>query len=122
MMDTVTIRRKTGEAVDPTTFVVTLTYTTIYSGPGFASALDDGSNTVERGDSRTTTLKYTVGVPIEGNDTYPNPNFREGDECTLPTPLDPEMVGRVIILEGPVPGTFAVYRRMTGYTEQRFNS
>lgn len=106
MVDTCTIRRKTGETTDPDTGVITPTLTTIYTGKcriqqqsGIARPADVGQANVF-----LSRLELQIPMAVTGVDS--------DDEAVIDTSVnDPDLVGRVFHVRELAHKTHATARR-----------
>ncbi len=106
MVDACTIQHVTGSSTNTTTGVVTPTYATIYTGPCKVQGgqADSGQ---EVGDAHLAVLSLTVHVPISVVGVV------EADVVTITASVnDPELVGRVFRVLGPVHKSYATARRL----------
>lgn len=108
MLDACTIARKTGQATNTGTGVVSDTYgDPFYSGPCKVQARDVDAITPEAGDRAVTVLRMRVDVPmsVEGVEV--------GDLVTITSSAyDPDLVGRTFRVTAPFHKSFATARRM----------
>lgn len=120
MLDVVQILRRSGQATDPNTLVVTDTYAVLYTGKGFVTPIASpnnpgaGSDPMNQsiGDTQITRIDYEIAVPLAAGD------FDPGDRVVLVSAYDPDLLGKIFIVTGPIPSTFASHRRLSAYMDQ----
>jgi len=106
MVDACIIKHPTGLATDPTTGVVTPTYSTIYTGACKVQRGMDAS-AQEVAEAHRAVLRPFVHVPITVTGVV------EGDVVTITASVnDAELVGRVFRVMGPDHKSFATARRL----------
>lgn len=106
MVDACTIQHVTGSSTDTTTGQVTPTYSTVYTGKCKVQGgqSDSGQDVA---DAHLAVLSLTVHVPIAVTGVV------ETDVVTITASVnDPELVGRVFRVLGPVHKSFATARRL----------
>jgi hypothetical protein len=110
MVDTCTIRHRTGETTDTTTGVVTPTTTTVYTGRCKVqqSTLGAASEPRDPGEASVRLVAYAVHLPVATST-----GIRDGDEITITAAgHDPDLVGKVFTVLGTMAKTYATARRL----------
>ncbi|HEX5996952.1 MAG TPA: DUF6093 family protein [Jiangellales bacterium] len=106
MQDTCTIRHRTGETTDPTSGVVTPTYSTVYTGPCRVQQASPAARATDAGEAELLLLSRVLQVPMSAT------GIRAGDRVTIDTSaLDPDLDGRVFVVRGEFAKTHATSRR-----------
>jgi len=106
MVDACTIQHVTGSTTNTTTGQVTPTYSTVYTG---ACKIQGGQSDSGQdvGEAHLAVLSLTVHVPISVTGVV------ETDVVTITACVnDPELVGRVFRVLGPVHKSYATARRL----------
>lgn len=107
MIDTAEIKRQTGETTNPTTGVVTPTYSPVYSGPARFKAPSTGARDATAGGHTFTVTAPEVHVPV--GSCQPQP----GDIVTcLTSKYDAGLVGRVHRVVAPPHGSMTTAYRI----------
>lgn len=112
MLETCTIKRKTGSAPDPATDKIVDTFSTIYPPAGEDGRCRvkplTGAQVAEAGQVAVELRRYTVSVPMTTAAVV-----KRGDVVTVTASDDPEVVGRPLtVIDIPL-GEFATARRLT---------
>lgn len=114
MQDVITITRveDSDRHWDPSTGTETEVPRLIYTGKAFVSPMGSpGEQDYAHEDIRRT--YYEVGAPRD------IPLVKPNDKITVSTSLsDPLLAGRTLCVEGIIPATFTVHRRITAYHDQ----
>jgi hypothetical protein len=106
MVDACTIQHVTGSTTNTTTGMVTPTYSTLYTGPCKVQGGQSDSGQ-DVGEAHLAVLGLTVHVPISVVGVV------ETDVVTITASVnDPELVGRVFRVSGPVHKSYATARRL----------
>ena len=109
MVDTCTIRRRTGETTSPVTGAVTPTYSTIYTGRCRVqqSAIGASATAAEVGEARRLMLSLEVQVPMTVT------GVRAEDEVLVTASAhDEDLVDRVLIVKALAHKTHSTSRRI----------
>ena len=106
MVDSCTVRRKTGEAVDEVTFKVTPIYETVYTGRVKMQTYEGHEVAREAAGQTVVQQRSSAHFPVGALHVVP------GDVVTVTASLDPLMVGRSwrIVQEYPVKTFATAYR------------
>lgn len=108
MVDTCTVRRRTGESTDKLTGAVTPTYSTLYTG--ICRAQQRGAATAERardvGEQQVLMLHIEIQLPMSVT------GLQLADEVTLSVSQDADLIGRVFFVRDLAHKTDASARRM----------
>jgi hypothetical protein len=108
MLDTVTIRRRTGESTDGDTGVTTPVWTVVYSGKGKVQQRSTQGSNRDVGEAERLASSLELHLPI----TATGP--QSDDVATVDTSaLDPQLVGKTFTVRGPAHKSFATARRLT---------
>lgn len=111
MVDACLIERPTTKATNAATAVVTTTYTTVYSGQCKLNYVGDvvpGPAAREVAEAHLALLTPTLHLPMSAT------GLQEGDRATITACVhDPELVGVVLRLQGPLHGSYQTARRLT---------
>ena len=104
-----TVKRKTGVTTDDVTFVVSDTFTTIYTGPGKVTQNAAAPTTSQIPGSVVTDQRAVLSLPFSVSTSG---DVRTGDvwEWTR-NDLDPSKVGQRLTVAGVQTGTFLTARR-----------
>jgi hypothetical protein len=114
MVDEITITRVTDadRHWNPSTGTESTTPQTIYTGKAFVSPMGSpGEQTYAAEDIRRT--YYEIGAPRSMPAIKPNDRL-----IVTKCRYDPLLVGKDLCVEGIIPGTFTVHRRITAYLDQ----
>jgi hypothetical protein len=110
MVDTCTIERPTARTPDRKNGVVTTTYTTVYTGQcklNYVGDVTPGPQQREVAEAHLAVLTPTLHLPMSAT------GLAEGDRVTITASQhDPELVGKVLRLQGPHHGSFQTARRL----------
>lgn len=109
MVDTCTVKRKTGELTNRDEGTTTPTYTTLYTGKCRVqqSQLGAASTPADPGEAAVRLVALEVQLPMSVT------GLREGDLVTITAAaLDADLVGRVFTVVGPAHGTHKTARRV----------
>jgi hypothetical protein len=109
MLDTCTVRRKTGESVNDTTGVVTPTYSVVYSGKcklQRSPVAGDQRRTV--GEASVVVAAVSLHLPIVGSEAVATEDVATIDTAAL----DAALPGKVFRISGPADGSFKTARRL----------
>lgn len=110
MLDTCTIRRKTGSSTDNTTGVVTPTWSTVYTGRCKIQRSSVGGAGARRdvAEASLVITQVALHLPVVGSE-----GLLEADEATIDTAeLDTDLVGKVFRVDGPASGSMKTARRL----------
>lgn len=110
MVDSCTVRHRTGESTNTTTGVVTPAWTTVYTGRCKVqqSTLGAASEPRDPGEASVRLVAYAVHLPV-----MTSPGIRDGDQITITAaPYDPDLVGRVFTVLGTMRKSLATARRL----------
>jgi hypothetical protein len=108
MLDTVTIRRRTGESTDGDTGVTTPVWTVVYSWKGKVQQRSTQGSNRDVGEAERLASSLELHLPI----TATGP--QSDDVATVDTSaLDPQLVGKTFTVRGPAHKSFATARRLT---------
>ena len=111
MVDTCTVRRRTGTTTDPDTGVTTPTYSTVYAGKCRFQQRQVSASPAEAGDAQVLMLRMELQLPMSAV------GFRVDDEVTADTSVhDPDLPGRVFLVRDLAHKSHATARRL-GITE-----
>ena len=112
MVDACTIRRRTGEATDPSSGVITPTYgADLYSGKCRVQQRQLGGQGQNVGEAYVIVERYEVHLPMSVT------GLLEGDQITITaSALDPDLVDRVFIVRDVAAKSHLTARRV-GVTE-----
>ena len=112
MLDTVEVKRKTGQTLDPITLQYTPNYTVIYSGKGFVAPMGDPAGTT-LGATNVQRIQYEVAVPRECPEVLPN------DVVEVTASADGSLVsaGDVLFVHDQIPTTFFTHRRIKTFKD-----
>ena len=112
MVDACTIRRRTGEATDPNSGVITPTYgADLYSGKCRVQQRQLGGQGQNVGEAYVIVERYEVHLPMSVT------GLLEGDQITITaSALDPDLVDRVFIVRDVAAKSHLTARRV-GVTE-----
>lgn len=112
MVDSIIVNRITDKLWDPSTGVNTDVLAQIYSGKAFVSPMGSPGEQTYGGEEMHRTY-YEIGAPRS------MPEVKVNDKITVTAcRYDPLLAGKVLCVEGIVPGTFTVHRRITAYYDQ----
>jgi hypothetical protein len=112
MVDTCSIRRRSGEATDPDTGEVTGTYTDVYDGRCRVQQAGTQAGSEEPGEAYVLMLRLEVLLPMSVT------GLEVGDEIEITASVhDPDLVGRVFLVRDLAHKTHATARRVQ-VTEQ----
>lgn len=107
MADTCVIRRPSGSGTtNPVTGVPSQTYTTLYTGSCRMQQSSPGGQRVDVGEDSVLLQPFVLSVPIAVT------GIRPGDQATVTTSLDPDLVGRVFLVKAVTHKTNATARRL----------
>ncbi len=107
LVDTCTIRRRTGEATDPETGVITPTYSPVYSGKCRMQQPTGMAREQDAGEAALLMLRFELQLPMSVA------GVQADDEVTMTaSQLDPDLVGRKFTVRGLAHKTHAVMRRL----------
>lgn len=110
MVDACTIRRRTGEATDLVTGVVTPQWSPVYTGRCKVqqSTLGAASEPADPGEASVRLVAYSLHLPVATS-----AGLRDGDEATITAAThDPDLVGRVFTILGDAGKSYATARRL----------
>jgi hypothetical protein len=107
MVDTCTIRRKTGETTDPDTGHTTPTYATVYSGKCRFQQGDPQATRQDAGEASLLMLAMTVQVPMSVVGVQ-----AEDEVLPTATAYDPDLLGRTFLVKALHHKTHATSRRL----------
>lgn len=107
MVDTCTIRRQSGETMDPVTLQMVPTYTTVYSGKCRVQITAVvGATMPEAGERTVVTQRISVSIPMDAA-------ARVDDQVVMETAAhDADLVGRVYRVRSEFAKTHATARRL----------
>ncbi|WP_432050309.1 DUF6093 family protein [Verrucosispora sp. NA02020] len=107
MADECLIRRRTGEATDPTTGEVTPTYATVYEGRCRVQQPTSAAREETPGQAMLLMLRFELQVPIAAT------GIAADDEVLLTASAhDPDLLGREFVVRGLSHKTHPVMRRV----------
>lgn len=108
MVDACTIRRRTGETTDPTSGVITPTYSTLCTGRCRVQQRQESGQGADVGEAYLIVMRHEVQLPMTVT------GLQEGDEITITASvLDPDLVGRVFLVRDSARKTHLTSRRVT---------
>ncbi|NIN66323.1 MAG: hypothetical protein GTO63_16860 [Anaerolineae bacterium] len=110
MADSVTVERKTGEAMNPTTMVVTPTWQEIYTGVAFIAPMGDPEGT-RLGGEDIERIQYEIAIPKDSERVLPN------DRVTVDVSNDDSLVDTVFWVRDEIPTTFQTHRRLRAFRD-----
>ncbi|HEX5997500.1 MAG TPA: DUF6093 family protein [Jiangellales bacterium] len=106
MVDSCTVRRRTGETTDPNSGVITPTYSTVYTGVCRVQQASPAARSTDAGEAELLLLSRVLQLPMTAT------GIRAGDQVTIDTSaLDPDLDGRVFVVKGEFAKTHATSRR-----------
>lgn len=107
MIDTCTIRRRTGEATDPNGYV-TPVWTTVYAGACRIQQTVTDPREETPGQDRVLMVRRDLQLPVDAS-----PNVRADDIATIDSCVhDADLVGRRFVIRGEMAKTEATARRL----------
>lgn len=107
MVDTCTLRRRSGETTDPDTGEVTGTYTDVYDGPCRVQQAGTQAGAEEPGEAYVLMLRLEVQLPMSVT------GLEVGDEIEITASVhDPDLVGRVFLIRDLAHATHKTARRV----------
>lgn len=104
MRDTCTIRRVTSTTTDDFSGNVTPTYATLYTGKCRVQQSTPTATRVDAGQDSVLLLALTVQLPMSAT------GLQVGDQITIDTSIDPDLTGRVFLVESLAHKTDATAR------------
>lgn len=112
MVDTCTITRQTGHTTNLSTGVITATTVTVYAGKCRVKQVTGGGQPASSGsdsgvgEASLALVPYQLQLPMSAT------GLGQGDRATVTaSALDPDLVGRVFVLDGVAAGTHLTMRR-----------
>jgi hypothetical protein len=112
MADTCTIRRQTGSTLDDLSGGVVPTWTALYSGKCRVQQALAQADEQDVGEDYQLRLRLTLQLPMAGTS-----GLKVDDEVTITVSLDPDLVGKVLLIRDLFHKTHATARRV-GVTER----
>lgn len=109
LVDTCTVQRPTGSSMNPTTFVETPTYTTVYSGPcRFQAASANWAGPSDVAEAALRLASFELQLPVVGSE-----GLEIDDVVTCVTCLnDADLVGRTFTITGTSRKSHATTRKL----------
>lgn len=108
MLDTVTVRRRTGSSTDGDTGVVTPTWTVVYTGPAKIQQRSTQGSNRDVGEAERLASSLELHLPIAATGPQSD-DVATADASTL----DSQLVGKVFTIRGPAHKSLATARRLT---------
>jgi hypothetical protein len=107
MVDACVIKRITSTSTNPTTGVITPTYSTLYTGQCRVQQSGSQGQLADAGEAALVLLRLEVQLPMSVV------GLAEGDEITVTaSALDSDLVGRVFVIRDLMHKTHATARRL----------
>jgi hypothetical protein len=107
MVDACVIKRITSTSTNPTSGVITPSYSTLYTGQCRVQQSGSQGQLADAGEASLVLLRLEVQLPMSVT------GLAEGDEITVTSSaLDPDLVGRVFVIRDLMHKTHATARRL----------
>lgn len=107
MVDTCTIRRRTGEATDPNSGVITPTLSDVYTGKCRLRQKDAQGQQHDVGEDYVLLLRIELQLPVTVV------GLQVGDEVAITASRDPDLIGRAFLIRDLAHQTDSSSRRVT---------